>query len=59
MEHHGSFLTAIIMAKLPADIRLQVAQITNKDLWKIEELLQLIKEDVEAREISDAMKKIY
>ena len=44
------------MAKLPADVRLQVARITNKDVWKIEELLQIIKVEVKVREISDAMK---
>ena len=44
------------MTKLPADVRLQVAQITNKDVWKIEELLQIIKEEVEATELSEGMK---
>ena len=55
-EQYGSLLIPIIMAKLPSDIRLQVARITNKDLWNIEELLQIIKGEVKAREISDAMK---
>ena len=55
-EQYGSFLIPIIMAKLPADVRLQVARITNKDVWNIEELLQTIKGEVEAREISDAVK---
>ena len=34
-DQYGSFLIPIIMAKLPADVRLQVARITNKDVWKI------------------------
>ena len=55
-EQYGSFLIPIIMAKLPADVRLQVARITNKDVWNIVELLQIIKREVEAREISDAVK---
>ena len=55
-EQYGSFLIPIIMAKLPAEVRLQVARITNKDVWNIEELLQIIKGEVEAREISDAVK---
>ena len=55
-ERYGSLLIPIIMAKLPPDIRLQVARITNKDVWNIEELLHIIKGEVEAREISDAMK---
>ena len=41
----------IKMAKLPADVRLQVARITNKDIWKIEELFKVIKGEVEAREM--------
>ena len=55
-EQYGSFLIPVIMAKLPVEIRLQVARITTNDVWKIEELLQIIKGEVEAREISDAVK---
>ena len=58
-EQYGSFLIPIIMAKLPAIVRLQVARITNKDVWNIEELVQIIKGEVEAKEISDAMKTNY
>ena len=54
-DQYRSFLIPIIMAKLPANVRLQVARITNKDVWKIEELLKIIKGEVEAREISDTM----
>ena len=55
-DQYGSLLTSIIMTKLQADVTLQIARITNKDVWKIEELLQIIKGEIEAREISDAMK---
>ena len=55
-EQYGSFLIPIIMAKLPSEVRLQIARVTNKDVWEVEELLQVIKAEVEAREISDTIK---
>ena len=55
-EQYDSFLIPIIMAKLPSEVRLQIARVTNKDVWELEELLQVIKVEVEAREISDAIK---
>ena len=44
------------MSKLPTDVRLQVARVTAKDEWDIQELLTAIKAEVEAREISDTVK---
>ena len=44
------------MAKLPSEVRLQIARVTNKDVWEVEELLQVIKAEVEACEISDTNK---
>ena len=44
------------MAKPPSEVRLQIAGVTNKDVWEVEELLQVIKAEVEAREISDTIK---
>ena len=55
-EQYGSFLISIIMAKLPSEVRLQIARVTNKDVWEVEELLQVIKAEVEAYKISDTMK---
>jgi len=44
------------MAKLPLDVRLQIARTTTRHVWKIDELLHIIKGEVQAREISDAVK---
>ena len=44
------------MAKLPSEVRLQIARVTNKDVWEVEELLQVIKAEVKAREVSDTIK---
>jgi len=55
-EQYGSFLIPVIMSKLPTDVRLQVARVTAKEEWDVQELLTVIKVEVEAREISDTIK---
>jgi hypothetical protein len=44
------------MSKLPADVRLQIARVTTKDVWQIEEVLSVLKSEVQAREMSNNMK---
>ena len=44
------------MAKLPNDIRLEIARKSASGVWKIDELLNTIKFEVEAREASEAAK---
>ena len=41
---------------MPSEVRLQIARVTNKDVWEVEKLLKVIKVEVEAREISDTIK---
>ena len=41
------------MSKLPSEIRLQIARNSKDSVWKIEELLNVIKVEVEAREASE------
>ena len=55
-EQYGSLLIPVVMSKLPNEIRLQVARNTTDEIWKIEELLQTIKKEVEARETSEHVK---
>ena len=55
-EQYGSFLIPVIMSKLPSDVRLQVARVTAKEVWEVQEILTVIKAEVEAREISDTIK---
>ena len=54
-DQYGS-LTPVIMAKLPSDIRLQIAMNARKDVWEIGELLEIIRKEVEARELSEHVK---
>ena len=44
------------MAKLPPIIRLQIARVTTRDVWDMNKLLQVIKGEVEARELSEGIK---
>ena len=55
-EQYGSLLIPVIMSKLPSDVRLQVARVTTKEVWEVQELLTVIKGEVEAREIRDTIK---
>ena len=44
------------MAKLPPPVHLQIARVTTRDVWDMDELLQVIKNEVEARELSEGIK---
>ena len=55
-HQYGSLLIPVIMAKLPSNIRLQIARITKRDVWHMDELLRIVKEEVEARELSESIK---
>lgn len=55
-DQYGSLLIPIILSKTPGDIRLQIARQGKKDAWKIDDLLQIIKFEIEAREMSEATK---
>lgn len=54
-NQYGSFLIPIVMAKLPSDVCLQIARVTTKDIWEIDELLQVLRIEVEARETSEGV----
>ena len=52
-EQYGSLLTPIVMSKLPNDIRLQIARTNTEEVWKIEDLIETIRVEMEAREASE------
>ena len=56
VSEYGSLLIPIIMSKLPNDIRLQISRRATSEVWKINDLLDVIKTEVEARESSDRIK---
>jgi len=51
-KQYGSMLIPIIMSKLPTEIRLEIARKSTGDVWEIDELLESIKIEIEAREVS-------
>ena len=52
----GSFLILIVIDWLPADVCLQIARATTKEIWEIDEVLEVLRTEIEAREISDKIK---
>ena len=42
-DQYGSLLIPVIMSKLPSEIRLQIARNSKDSVWKMEELLNVIK----------------
>ncbi|XP_078374406.1 uncharacterized protein LOC144657946 [Oculina patagonica] len=55
-KEYGSLLIPVIMSKLPSEIRIEIARKSSDDVWKIEELLEIIKKELEAREASEEIK---
>jgi len=55
-EEYGKFLIPVFMAKLPPEVRLQIARASTKDVWQIDELIQAIRAEVEARELSEGIR---
>ena len=55
-QEYGSLLIPIIMSQLPNEIRLEIARKSTANVLKIEELLETIRIQIEAREVSEAIK---
>ena len=55
-DQYGSLLIPVIMSKLPNDVRLHIARKTEKDVWVMKDLLEVIRKEVEARELSEQVK---
>ena len=52
-ERYGSLLLPIIMNRMPKEITCQVAKKITKEIWPIEEILDIIRSEVEAKEFSE------
>ena len=55
-NQYGSLLIPVIMSQLPHEIRVQVARNTAREVWDMSELLEVIRQEVEALEISEGVK---
>ena len=56
LSQYGSLLIHVVMSKLPQEVWLQIARNTAQNIWEMSEPLSVIRKEVEAREISDAIK---
>ena len=54
-ESYGSLLIPIIMQRMPSEITIQVARKVTEDIWPIKESLDIIKREIEAREMGIAV----
>ena len=52
-DQYGHLLIPVIMSKFPSDIRIRVARESSGDTWRINDLLKIIRREVEAREASE------
>jgi len=52
----GSLLIPIIMLKLPSDVQLQISCKSSNEVWKINELLNTIKSEIDAPKASKGAK---
>eukprot|EP00112_Aurelia_sp_Birch-Aquarium-sp1_P002089 Seg1227.7 transcript_id=Seg1227.7/GoldUCD/mRNA.D3Y31 product="putative protein T16H12.2" protein_id=Seg1227.7/GoldUCD/D3Y31 len=50
-ENYGPLLIAVIMTRLPEDIQLQVSRVSSMGTWKIDEVMDIIEKEIEAREV--------
>lgn len=55
-EKCGSLLIPIIMSRIPREIALQVARVTAREIWDINEVLEVIRKEVEARGMSESLR---
>jgi hypothetical protein len=55
-DQYGSLLIPVVMSELPNSLRLEVARKATDEIWKIDELLETIRREIEAREASDQVK---
>ena len=55
-NQYGSLLIPVILSKLPHEIRVQIARNTAREVWDMSELLEVIRQEVEALEISEGVK---
>ena len=57
-DQYGGLPIPVIMSKLPNEVRVRIARETKSTVWKIEELMDVIKREVEARVVSESVKII-
>ena len=52
-ERYGSLLIPIIMDRMPKEITTQIARKITQEIWPIDEILEIIGNEIAAREFSE------
>jgi len=55
-DQYGTLLIPVIRSKLPSKVKLRIAREATDEVWKINDLMEVIKREVEAREACDGVK---
>ena len=55
---YGSLLVPILISRMPREITLQVAQKTTEEVWPINEILEIVRKEIEAMELSENIKSM-
>ena len=50
-NQYGRLLIPVIMSKMPPEIRVQIARNTAREVWDMSELLEVVLQEVEVREM--------
>ena len=51
-EKYESLLIPVILSHMPSEIALQVAHKTSENIWSIQDIINIIRREIEAREVS-------
>ena len=51
-EKYGSLLVPVIISRMPEEIALEVARKTTENVWDIKDIMDIIRKEIEAREVS-------
>ena len=55
-KEYGSLLIPILMSELPNDLRMRIARESKDEVWKIDELIETLRVEIEVREASERFK---
>ena len=53
---YGSLLVPILMSKMPREITLQVARKTTEEVWPIDEIMDIVRREIEVMKLSDSIR---
>ena len=52
-EHFGAILIPVIQQRIPYNVRVELSRKMSKDIWKLEQFLELLRIEIEAADKSE------